>query len=78
MLIQLPSSLKITEGIQNLRQYIVPELDSRFRYAAEVRDRSWFQDLAYNFFVDNKICTVCSQLAELRTPPIATTDLALF
>jgi len=24
----------------------VPELDDRFRYAVEVRDRSWFQDLS--------------------------------
>jgi uncharacterized protein YecE (DUF72 family) len=53
----------------------VHELDSsNFRYAVEVRDRSWFQDLAYNFFADNNICMVWSQLAELRAPPIATTD----
>jgi uncharacterized protein YecE (DUF72 family) len=74
LLIQLPPSLKITEGIENLREHIVPELDSRFRYAIEVRDRTWFQDLAYNFFADNNICMVWSQLAELRTPPIVTTD----
>jgi uncharacterized protein YecE (DUF72 family) len=74
LLIQLPPSLKITEGIENLRQYVVPELDDRFRYAIEVRDRTWFQDLAYNFFADNNICMVWSQLAELRTPPIVTTD----
>ena len=73
LLIQLPPSLKIVEGIQNLRE-LVPELDNRFRYAVEVRDRSWFQDLAYNFFADNNLCMVWSQLAELRTPPIATTD----
>ena len=73
LLIQLPPSLKITEGVENLRQF-VPELDDRFRYAIEVRDRTWFQDLAYNFFADNNICMVWSQLAELGTPPIATTD----
>ena len=73
LVIQLPPSLKITEGIENLRQF-VPELDSRFRYAVEVRDRTWFQDLAYHFFADNNICMVWSQLAELRTPPIVTTD----
>jgi hypothetical protein len=33
LVIQLPPSLKITEGIENLRQHVVPELDSRFRYA---------------------------------------------
>ena len=58
-----------------MRQYLLPGLDSNnFRYAIEVRDRSWFQDLAYNFFANNDICMVWSQLAELRTPPIATTD----
>jgi hypothetical protein len=30
--------------------------------------------LAYNFFTDNEICMVWSQLAHLRTPPIVTTD----
>jgi uncharacterized protein YecE (DUF72 family) len=77
LLIQLPPSLKITEGIENMR-HLLPELDnSNFRYAVEVRDRSWFQDLAYNFFADNNICMVWSQLAELRTPPIATTDFCI-
>src|ERR671933_2390642 len=75
LLVQLPPSLKITEGIENMRQHLIPQLDSNnFRYAVEVRDRSWFQDLAYNFFADNNICMVWSQLAELRTPPIVTTD----
>jgi uncharacterized protein YecE (DUF72 family) len=48
LLIQLTSSLKITEGIENLRQHIIHERDDRFRYAIEIRDRTWFQDLAYN------------------------------
>jgi uncharacterized protein YecE (DUF72 family) len=59
--------------MKKVRQ-LVPELDDRFRYAVEVRYRTWFQDLAYNFFTDNNICMVWSQLAELRTPPIVTTD----
>jgi len=40
LVIQLPPSLKITEGIESLRQHILPELDNRFRYVAEVRDRT--------------------------------------
>jgi uncharacterized protein YecE (DUF72 family) len=73
LLIQLPPSLQILEGLQRLRD-LVPELDNRFRYAVEVRHSSWFQDLAYNFFANNDICLVWSQLAELQTPPILTTD----
>jgi uncharacterized protein YecE (DUF72 family) len=30
--------------------------------------------VAYNFFANNDICMVWSQLAELQTPPILTTD----
>jgi uncharacterized protein YecE (DUF72 family) len=59
LLIQLPPSLKITEGLENMRQYLLPELDNNnFRYAVEVRDRSWFQDLPYNFFANSDICMV--------------------
>jgi uncharacterized protein YecE (DUF72 family) len=58
------------EGLRNL----LPLLDDRFRYAVEVRHPSWFQDLAYNFFADNNLCLVWSQLAKIRTPPIVTTD----
>ncbi|MGB6671291.1 MAG: DUF72 domain-containing protein, partial [Candidatus Nitrosopolaris sp.] len=62
LLIQLPPSLHIFEGLERLRD-IVPTLDNRFRYAEEVRHGSWFQDLAYNFFANNEICMVWSQLA---------------
>ena len=73
LLIQLPPSLHIFEGLERLRD-LVPTLDTRFRYAVEVRHSSWFQDLAYNFFANNDLCLVWSQLAELQTPPILTTD----
>jgi uncharacterized protein YecE (DUF72 family) len=55
---------------------IIPESNKRFRYAVEVRDSSWFQDLAYSFFANNKqqYVYVWSQLADIRTPPIVTTD----
>ena len=73
LLIQLRPSLHIFEGLERLRD-LVPELDNRFRYAVEVRHSSWYQDLAYNFFANNDISLVWSQLAELQTPPILTTD----
>jgi uncharacterized protein YecE (DUF72 family) len=49
LLIQLPPSLEIIPGLEGLRN-LLPLLDARFRYALEVRNQSWFQDLAYNFF----------------------------
>jgi uncharacterized protein YecE (DUF72 family) len=73
LLIQLPPSMEIMPGLDGLRE-IIPLLDSRFRYAVEVRHQSWFQDLAYNFFANNNLCLVWSQLAGIRTPPIVTTD----
>ena len=73
LLIQLPPSMEIMPGLEGLRN-LIPLLDRRFRYAVEVRHHSWFQDLAYNFFADNDICLVWSQLAHMSTPPILTTD----
>jgi len=73
LLIQLPPSLHIFEGLERLRD-MVAGLDTKFRYAVEVRHASWFQDLAYNFFANNDICLVWSQLAELQTPSVLTTD----
>jgi uncharacterized protein YecE (DUF72 family) len=41
LLIQLPPSLHIFGGLERLRD-MVPELDTKFRYADEVRHESWF------------------------------------
>ena len=73
LLIQLPPSMQIMPGLQNLKN-LVRMLDGRFRYAVEVRHPSCFQDLAYNFFANNDICMVWSQRARLSTPPVVTTD----
>jgi uncharacterized protein YecE (DUF72 family) len=73
LLIQLPPSMQIMPGLEGLKD-LVSMLDRRFRYAVEVRHPSWFQDLAYNFFANNDICMVWSQLARMSTPPIVTTD----
>ncbi len=73
LLIQLPPSMTIKEGLGRLEK-LIPSLDERFRYAVEVRHKSWFQDLAYNFFANERICMVWSQLADIQTPPIVTSD----
>ncbi len=71
-LIQLPPTIQIVEGLEALKN-ILPHLDRSFRYAVE-RHRSWFQDLAYNLFANNKMCFVWSQYADIHTPPIVTSD----
>jgi uncharacterized protein YecE (DUF72 family) len=73
LLFQLPPSIDIVEGLDALRN-ILPYPDKGFRYAVEVRHRSWFQDLAYNFLANNNMCLVWSQLADIKTPPIVTSD----
>ena len=73
LLIQLPPSLRIVEGLVALRN-ILPHLNRGFTYAVEVRHRSWFQDRAYNFFANNRMSLVWSQLADIHTPPIVTSD----
>ena len=73
LLIQLPPSMQIHEGLERLRE-LVDRLDLRFRYAIEVRHHSWFQDLSYSFFATNGICLVWNQLVEIQTPPVVTTD----
>lgn len=73
LLIQLPPSLQIFEGLESLRE-LVRELDTRFRYAVEVRHPSWFQHLAYNFFANNGIFLVWSHLAEIKISSMVTTD----
>jgi len=73
LLIQLPPSLNISEGLERLKE-LLPLLDNNFRYAVEVRNKSWFNELAYTFFANNNICLARSQLADIQTPPVVTTD----
>ena len=74
LLIQFPPYVKITEGLEALKQYDF-FFDDSFRYAVEVRHPSWFSDLAYNFFSNNNICLVWNQLDRIQSPPIGTSDL---
>lgn len=73
LLIQFPPYVKITEGLEALKQYDF-FFDDSFRYAVEVRHPSWFSDLAYNFFSNNNICMAWNQLDKIQSPPIVTTD----
>jgi uncharacterized protein YecE (DUF72 family) len=71
LLLQLPPSMSKSEGLKKLQA--IP-LDKRFRYAVEVRHKPWFDEEVYGFFRMNEICLAWSQLAELQTPPVVTTD----
>jgi len=73
LLIQLPPSYELREGVEDLRNYDFFFNDD-FRYAIEVRHPSWFNDMAYNFLRNNNISLVWSQMDRLQTPPIVTSD----
>jgi uncharacterized protein YecE (DUF72 family) len=73
LLIQLPPSYELKEGLDTFRNYDF-FFDDTFRYAIEVRHPSWFNELAYNMFKNSNISLVWSQMDRLQTPSIVTTD----
>ena len=73
LLIQLPPSYELKEGLDTFRNYDF-FFDDTFRYAIEVRHPSWFNELAYNMFRNSNISLVWSQMDRLQTPAIVTTD----
>ena len=73
ILIQLPPSLTAKEGLKKL-EALIHLLDSNFRYAIEVRNKSWFTPEVYKLLSENKICLAWSQLDNIQTPPELTTD----
>ena len=73
LLIQLPPSYELKEGLDTFRNYDF-FFDDTYRYAIEVRHSSWFNELAYNMFRNSNISLVWSQMDVLQTPPVITTD----
>jgi len=73
LLIQLPPYLTEPKGFVPFKS-MVSKLDSRFRYALEVRDSSWFNNRVYEFLNENRISLVWSVRDELKTPSIITAD----
>jgi uncharacterized protein YecE (DUF72 family) len=74
LLLQLPPSLTAKEGLKKLES-LIHMLDPDFRYAIEVRHRSWFDNKnVYKLLSDNDICLAWSQLDTIQTPPELTSD----
>jgi uncharacterized protein YecE (DUF72 family) len=72
-LIQLPPTYELKEGLEDLRGLDF-FFDDTFRYAVEVRHQSWISDMAYNFFRNNNVSLVWSQMDRLQTSPVVTSD----
>jgi uncharacterized protein YecE (DUF72 family) len=73
LLLQLPPSLTAKEGLKKL-EALIHMLDPDFRYAIEVRHKSWFDKNVYKFLSDNNICLAWSQLDTIQTPAELTSD----
>jgi uncharacterized protein YecE (DUF72 family) len=71
--IQMPPSLSFKTGFKLLKEFC-GTLDTRYRYAVEARQTSWFNEEFYDLLRDNKICLVWNQLDAVRAPPVVTTD----
>lgn len=73
LLIQLPPSLAKEEGLPKLER-LIPLLWKKYRYAIEVRHKSWFTREVYRLLREHQICLTWSQLDAIQTPPEITTD----
>jgi uncharacterized protein YecE (DUF72 family) len=74
LLLQLPPSLTANEGLKKL-ETLIHMLDPDFRYAIEVRHRSWFDNKdVYNLLSDNEICLAWSHLDTIQPPTELTSD----
>jgi uncharacterized protein YecE (DUF72 family) len=73
LFLQLPPSLTAKEGFKKLEVFI-HMLDPDFRYAMEVRNKSWFDTSVYKLLSDNNICLAWSQLDTIQTPAELTSD----
>jgi uncharacterized protein YecE (DUF72 family) len=73
ILIQLPPSFRYHEHQPTLLEFIA-SLDSRYRYAVEFRDESWFVPEIQKLLEDRNICQVWSVNQYLTTPATITAD----
>jgi uncharacterized protein YecE (DUF72 family) len=73
LLLQLPPSFTAKEGLKKL-EALIHNLDPDFRYAIEVRHKSWFDKQVYKLLSDNNICLAWSQLDTIQTPPELSSD----
>lgn len=70
---KLIPSLTKDEGLTKLER-IIPHLWKKYRYAIEVRHKSWFTKEVYRLLQDNGICLAWSQQDSIQTPAELTTD----
>jgi len=73
LLVQLPASLTKDEGLPKLER-LIPLLWKKYRYAIDVRHKSWFDRNVYKLLSRHNMCLAWGQLDSIGTPPELTTD----
>jgi len=73
LLVQLPPSVSFKGGFATFRNFM-RVADTRYRYAIEVRHRSWFNDEFYDFLRGESVALVWNQLDTIQAPPVITAD----
>ena len=71
LLLQLPPSLTMNEGLKKIETF---PFTKGYRYAVEVRHKSWFDQSVYDLFSKLDLCLVWNQLDTIEAPPVLTTD----
>lgn len=71
LLLQLPPSMSMKEGLKKIETF---PFAKGYRYAVEVRHKSWFDPLVYDMFSKLDLCLVWNQLDVIEAPPVLTTD----
>jgi len=70
LLLQLPPSMTVKEGLKKLETF---PFEKGYRYAVEVRHKSWFEQSVYDLFAKLDLCLVWNQPDAIEAPPILTT-----
>jgi len=71
LLLQLPPSMSMKEGLKKIET--IP-FQKGYRYAVEVRHKTWLDQEVYDAFEKLNLCLVWNQLDTIEAPPVLTTD----
>ena len=75
LLVQLPPSFNYKKDRDALEQFL-GQIDTRYRHAIELRNRSWFRPDVYKMLGQSNVALVWSENQYASTPPEATSEVA--
>ncbi len=75
LVIQLPPSFNYNKDREALEEFL-GQIDSKYRHAIEVRNKSWFKPEVYKLLGEHNVSLAWSENQYASTPPEATSDTA--